>query len=113
MSKRFEDERGVIEDLLGSVDSVTHISTRRGAVRGNHFHKETTQWTYLLSGRLRMANSHYVADIEPGSFVTHPPGEPHAWKALEHSACLVFTKGPRSGENYEADTHRLDEPLLT
>ena len=41
------------------------------------------------------------------------PGDPHAWKALEDSECLVFTRGPRSGENYEEDTYRLDTPLLS
>ena len=37
MSDRFEDERGVIQDLLGQVDAVTRITTVEGAV-GNHFH---------------------------------------------------------------------------
>jgi hypothetical protein len=26
---------------------------------------------------------------------------------------LVFTRGPRSGEGYEDDTYRLEEPLLS
>jgi hypothetical protein len=45
--------------------------------------------------------------------VEHKPGMPHAWKALEDTVCLVFTKGPRSGEGYESDTYRLDDPLLS
>ena len=50
--------------------------------------------------------------LEPGEVVTHKPGEPHAWEAIRDTECLVFTRGPRSGEDYEADTYRLDEPLL-
>jgi hypothetical protein len=40
-------------------------------------------------------------------------GGPHAWKALEDTVCLVFTKGPRSGDQYESDTERLEKPLLS
>jgi quercetin dioxygenase-like cupin family protein len=111
---RFEDDRGVIQDLLaGPVDAVTRITTREGKVRGNHFHRQTTQWTYILTGRLRMVCGGHQFVARPGAMVTHEPGISHAWKALEDTDCLVFTRGPRSGEGYEDDTIRLDEPLLT
>lgn len=109
----FEDKRGKIEDLLGPVDAVTRIHTVKDAIRGNHFHEHTTQWTYILSGRLLMATGVYKHLAEPGKLVLHNAGEAHAWKALEDTDCLVFTKGPRSGENYESDVIRLEEPLLS
>ncbi len=113
MSSRFEDDRGVIQDILaGPIDAVTHITTKKGAVRGNHVHLETIQWTYVTSGALWMACGVDRFVLEPGEVVTHPPGVPHAWEALKDTECLVFTRGPRSAENYETDTHRLDEPLL-
>jgi quercetin dioxygenase-like cupin family protein len=113
LSEGFYDARGVIQDLIeGPVDAVTLIHTAAGAVRGNHVHKRTTQWTYVLTGRLLMSNGHEDV-VKPGQMVVHHPNEPHAWKALEHTDCLVFTKGPRAGENYESDTYRLNEPLLS
>jgi quercetin dioxygenase-like cupin family protein len=45
--------------------------------------------------------------------VVEEPGVPHAWKALGDTVCLVFTRGPRSGADYESDTTRLDKPLLS
>jgi len=117
MSDRFEDHRGVIQDLiLERIDSVTRITTVKGAVRGNHYHLETTQWTLVVSGRLRMAHGpgpYVITDMAPGEMMKHEPGEKHAWEALEDTDCLVFTRGPRAGENYESDTYRLDEPLLS
>jgi quercetin dioxygenase-like cupin family protein len=116
MSDRFEDERGVIQDWLGPVDSVTMISTKKGAVRGNHVHHKTDQWTYVVSGRiLSVRGNGEPEEVGPGGLraILEPAGTPHAWKALEDTFCLVFTKGPRSGEGYESDTERLDEPLLT
>lgn len=115
---RFEDDRGVIEDLLAtSLDSVTRIFTRAGAVRGNHVHKLTTQWTYVISGRLMIVTAAPDGVQEPriygpGDLAREAPGIPHAWKALEDTTVLVFTRGPRSGTNYESDTVRLEKPLL-
>jgi quercetin dioxygenase-like cupin family protein len=116
VSDRFEDERGVIQDVLSNIDSVTRITTVEGAVRGNHVHAATTQWTLVLSGCLLMATERggtvEHTFMEPGSMVVHHPGEAHAWRAERDAECLVFTRGPRSGDQYESDTKRLSVPLL-
>lgn len=115
MADRFEDERGVIQDLLGPVDSVTRIDTVAGAVRGNHVHASTTQWVYVVSGSLLVATDTLSAEgvdhryYGPGELVKEEPGLPHAWKAMDNTTVLVFTKGPRSGAGYESDTIRLPE----
>lgn len=109
----FLDERGKIEDLIVEpIDSVTRIFTVKGAVRGNHFHRQTRQWTYVVSGELLVSDGMAETTVAAGEMVMDPPGTPHAWKALEDTVCLVFTKGPRSGDRYESDTHRLAEPLI-
>jgi quercetin dioxygenase-like cupin family protein len=114
MPDRFEDGRGVIQDLLITpLDAVTQIFTRKGAIRGNHYHQHTTQWTYVVSGRLRMVTSRGEDHVyEPGEMVCDLPGVAHAWQALEDTTVLVFTRGPRSGVDYESDTERLEVPLL-
>lgn len=113
MTGFFEDERGVINDLFdGEPVNVTFIQTRAGAIRGNHVHNETIQWTMVLSGRLQIVSGPREHEATAGLVVTHYPGEPHAWKAIEDTDCLVFTRGPR-GEDYESDTYRLEEPLLS
>ena len=114
----FKDERGTIRDLLTEVtlDSVTLIRTLSGGVRGNHYHAETTQWTYVMRGKLKVVTSDgpgsptREAEIaHAGDLFISPPGEAHAWQALEDTDVLVFTRGPRSGQNYESDTTRLEE----
>jgi quercetin dioxygenase-like cupin family protein len=117
VSDRFEDERGVIQDLLvRKLDAVTRIDTVKGAIRGNHYHKHTTQWTYVISGRLRivthpdwgLAALRQENVYGPGEMACELPNVPHAWEALEDTSVLVFTHGPRSGDAYESDTFRLD-----
>jgi quercetin dioxygenase-like cupin family protein len=112
------DQRGEITDLLANenVNYVTLITSVKGAVRGHHYHKETTQWVYVLDGRLKVLSQMpdsptETAILERGDLVVNLPLERHALVALEDSAFLVFTRGPRGGENYETDTYRLAEPL--
>jgi hypothetical protein len=49
--------------------------------------------------------------LERGDLALTAPLERHAMIALEDSEFLVFTRGPRGGEDYEKDTYRLAEPL--
>ena len=119
MPDRFEDERGVIQDLLaGPLDGVTEIFTCKGAIRGNHVHRFTTQWTYVVSGRLLVAWQDEAGENHRGIYpartlIEEKPGQPHAWQAQEDTVVLVITRGPRSGTAYESDTRRLEVPILT
>lgn len=117
MTDRFEDDRGIIQDLLGPVDAVTEIFTKAGAIRGNHIHTKTTQWAYVAWGRMQFFRVEddgiHSQDCGPGALVKEEAGIPHAWKALQDTLVLVFTKGPRSGEAYESDTTRLPVPLIS
>jgi len=110
---RHEDDRGIIEDLIGPVDSVTRIFTKKGKVRGNHVHYATTQWTYVVYGSLLIVTREpgdgawTSKTYGPGTMACEKPGTAHAWRALTDVTALVFSRGPRSGEDYESDTFRL------
>lgn len=115
----YRDERGEIIDLVEneSFDSACWITTRAGAVRGNHYHLDTYQVTYVVSGRLRFVSQLPGAEpvihiAERGDLVRTRPTESHAVEALSDSVMLVLTRGPRAGRNYENDTFRLDDPLI-
>ena len=112
------DERGVITDLLQdeTINAVTIISFAKDAVRANHYHKETYQWNYVLSGLIKIVtqlqNQEKVETLmNRGDFIVTMPNESHALTAVEQSELLVLTKGPRGGDNYENDTFRLGTPL--
>lgn len=115
----FQDERGKITDLIEgeNISAITLISFTKGAVRGNHYHKQTTQWNYLISGKIKLVSQipgeKMVETImEPGDFTVTGPNDRHALVGLKYSEVLVFTKGPRGGKEYESDTFRLDVPLV-
>lgn len=114
----FSDHRGQIIDLLENenINAVTVITFTKGAVRANHYHKQTTQWNYLMSGSIKLLSQvpgEPVVEtvMQPGDFVVTGPNVSHALVALENSSLMVFTRGPRGGKEYESDTFRLETPF--
>jgi quercetin dioxygenase-like cupin family protein len=112
----FSDERGVIVDVLTdeSVEHVNYITMAKGSVRGNHFHKQSVHYNYVLHGRIRFLRKMPYGPVRgqcvgEGELVFTGMNERHALKALEDSELMVFTRGPRGGRNYESDTFRLPE----
>lgn len=107
------DERGFIQDLLvDTIDSITRISFAQNAIRGNHVHRETTQWTYILKGQIQVATTVkdelVLQNFETNQMFVSLPNEPHAMRALVPAEILVFTRGPRSGASFESDTFRVE-----
>lgn len=116
----FEDDRGTITDLLvdENIDAITLITSKCGTTRANHFHKFTTQWTYVLEGEIQYFSFDLNTEIKTektltaGMIIRSDPEVAHAIKSISESKILIFTRGPRSGESYESDTFRLEEPLI-
>ena len=116
----FEDNRGAIRDILvkEKIDFVTIIFNKKDSVRGNHYHKETVQYLYVLEGSILVASKFEGKEIEKkvlteGDLLLNEPFEWHAIKSIEDSKLLILTRGLRGGEDYEADTFKIDKPILT
>lgn len=116
----FKDHRGIIRDILQEdVNSITYITIKKGKIRGNHFHKKTIQWNYVLKGKINLfyktnikSNKIKKRLLKKNDIAICNPNEPHAFKGLQNCELIVFTKGPRKGREYESDTFRLKEPLV-
>ena len=113
------DKRGIIIDLLErkKINSITFITLKKGMVRGNHYHKKTIQWNYLLKGKIELFTKKRNNKIKKiilikGDMAETSKNEKHAIRAIKDSEFLVFTQGPRGGKNYEKDTFRLLKPLI-
>lgn len=116
---QFQDQRGKIVDLIEkeNINAVTYITFSKGAVRGNHYHKETYQYNYVVSGKIKLftqmeGEALKETILSKGDFALTVPYEKHALQAMEESELLVFTRGPRGGKEYESDTFRLESPLV-
>ena len=91
-------------------------------MRGNHFHKKSTQYSFLISGKLIFVSCRVDKNgkilgkpkkeiLKKNSLITHKPYHAHAFKALAPSNLLAFADGMRGGKNYEKDTYRLSKKL--
>jgi quercetin dioxygenase-like cupin family protein len=114
------DARGTITDLISDdeVNAVTLITFTKGAVRANHYHERTIQWNYVLSGEILLVTQMPGAEriekvLKKGDFAVTRENERHALQGVTEAEVLILTKGPRAGTQYENDTFRLAEPLIS
>jgi len=93
------------------------VYSKKGSVRGNHFHKKSQQSDFMLWGTMeaysRKQRSKKIERfvVKPNDVTYWDKGEVHEFIALEDCAFLSFVNGPRGGNNYEKDTFRLNIPL--
>lgn len=114
----FTDDRGSITDIFyqAGMNHACIITNTPGAVRANHYHRHTTQYTYILSGTLdyysKPVDSEEPANVVtagPGDFIISEPNEIHAWRTGPDGCTLIaFASGPRGGRDYESDTVRVE-----
>ena len=117
----FEDKRGKIFDIVE--DPISHIgfiTFKKGAVRGNHYHKKSTQYTYVIAGKIEL----YTKDarnpdapvtktvMTPGFLAVIPPHTIHVYRAVTPSSMIDCTTANRLKQGYENDTVRIDAALV-
>ena len=125
LKNNFKDKRGLIIDIFTNKpkDHCTLVTFNKNATRGNHFHKKSTQYSFLISGKMILfsckvdKNGFFIGKpkkklLKPNSLITHKPFHAHAFKALTFSNFLAFADGVRGGKDYEKDTFRLDTKLI-
>jgi hypothetical protein len=107
--------RGAILNLVDApFGSASVISSVRGSVRGNHYHRTDYHYCWLQSGGLvyyhRPVGDASPASqwtIEPGDIFYTPPLYEHAMRFTADSVFLVLARNNRETESYEADTVRV------
>lgn len=111
----FQDDRGSIVDVIESIDfnGATIITSKAGSIRGNHFHKKTIQYAFVLEGKILAKSKKVGMDLEevtlePGDLISHDFYEAHMFEALVDTKFLVLSSGLRTGKDYELDTFRLN-----
>jgi quercetin dioxygenase-like cupin family protein len=113
----FNDHRGIISDIIENenINAITLLTIKKGKVRGNHYHKKTFQWNYIISGKMKLITKKNkikkTTTLNKDDVALITPYEQHALVGVTNCKLLVFTKGPRGGKEYESDTFRLKSSL--
>ncbi len=111
----FKDTRGEIYDFVEElVSHVGMISFAKGAIRGNHYHKKSVQYTYIVSGKIvitlsdRHGKNVKRYTVGAGSVTVIPARVVHTYKALTPAIILDLTTKTRKLGGYEKDTVRVN-----
>ena len=109
------DERGSIQSLVNfPMKNLSLISSKKGAVRSNHYHLTDWHYMYVLSGSFdyyyRPTDSGeklQCVRVKAGEMIFTPPMEDHATVFLEDCDLLAISRNPRDQEAYEEDVRRV------
>ncbi len=112
----FIDARGGITRILDTgapIRSILFITSGKGSVRSNHYHKKDTHYCYVVSGKMEWferpveGGEIESAVLEPGDMIFTPALTIHAVRFLEDTVFLTFATKARNQQDYEADTVRV------
>lgn len=115
LEKPFVDARGAIQPILDAdFKSAVLITSKKGSVRANHYHKTDWHYCYMITGRMeyfeRPTGSQEPPKrfvVEAGQMVFTPPHVDHAMRFLEDTMWVTLSRNPRDQASYEADVVRI------
>lgn len=115
VEKPYVDARGVIQNLVeADIRMAVVITSKKGAVRANHYHKTDWHYCYVLSGSIeyfhRPAGSQAAPErvlVQAGQLFFTPPMVEHAMRFPEETVFLTLSRNARNHEAYEADVVRV------
>lgn len=91
------------------------IYSKKGTVRGNHYHRTDWHYCYVLSGTMEYYYRPTGSKEPPGCIITKaeqmvftPPMVDHAMKCPEDTMFLTLSRNARDQETYEADLVRIE-----
>jgi quercetin dioxygenase-like cupin family protein len=113
----FVDERGEITKILDDgrsvIKSIILITSKKGAIRANHYHKQDSHFAYMLTGSMEYTEKPVEGGkkesiiVKAGDMVYSAPMVIHAMRFLEDSSFLTLATEWRKQEAYEEDLVRV------
>ena len=105
----------LFDDGITAIKSVLIITSKKGSVRANHYHKEDSHYCYMVTGKMEYYEKPMGADdtqivketLSEGDMVFSPPMAIHAMKFLEDTTWIVLATKSRKDGAYEEDTVRV------
>jgi quercetin dioxygenase-like cupin family protein len=112
----FTDDRGEIQPLVDAkMLSAVLITSKRGAVRANHYHKTDWHYCYVIGGCIEYFFRPHGSSAAPervlvpaGSMAFTPPMVEHAMRFPKDTVFLTLGRNRRDQASYEADVVRID-----
>ena len=115
LEEPFKDERGLIQPIVDKLmKSAVLITSKKGSLRANHYHKTDWHYCYVLQGSIEYFYRKSGTKDNPkkiivmkGQMIFTPPMVDHAMKFPEETTFLTLSRNPRDQETYEKDVIRI------
>lgn len=116
LPKSFVDKRGVIQPLVDvTTESALIISSKKGTVRANHYHKDDWHYCYVISGAIKYYHRPVGSKSKPksvlikaGQLFFTPPLVEHAMVFVKDTTFLTLSHRKRDQHDYEDDLVRVE-----
>jgi len=111
----FADARGAIQPLVDvDMKSCVLITSNKGTLRANHYHKTDWHYCYVLAGSIDYYHRPHGSGetpekvvVEQGQMFFTPPLVDHAMVFNQDTTFLTWGRNSRRQEVYEADVVRI------
>ena len=116
LEKPFVDSRGAIQTLADAdIRTAQIITSKKGTVRANHYHKTDWHYCYVVSGSIdyyhRPVGSKEKPEhllVKTGQVFFTPPMVEHAMVFPEDTTFLNLAGNKRDQKHYEEDLVRVE-----
>ncbi len=116
LEKPFVDSRGAIQTLADApLRSAQIITSKKGTVRANHYHKTDWHYCYVVSGSIDYYHRPVGSNAKPehmliktGQVFFTPPMVEHAMVFPEDTTFLNLAGNKRDQKHYEEDLVRVE-----
>jgi quercetin dioxygenase-like cupin family protein len=116
LQKPFADSRGILQPLVDvMMRSALIITSKKGTVRANHYHKTDWHYCYVLSGSIEYHHRPVGSKAKPehvlvktGELFFTPPLVEHAMVFPEDTTFLTLSRNKRDQKAYEEDLFRVE-----
>lgn len=118
VSPFYTDQRGEMSYVIDGnirINSILLITSKKGAIRANHYHKKDSHYAYMVSGKMEYVWYNLSSQnrkkktiiLKRGDLIYTPPMVAHAMRFLEDSTFLALGAKPRGKGKYEEDLVRI------
>lgn len=107
ISDKAEDERGGLMEIINGEPGLQMniLYTKAGFVRGNHYHKRTKEFFFVLEGEIKFVTvdedtkERHETVCPPGDRIEIPPTVRHALKSITDSTIIEYKNEAYNDEN--------------
>ncbi|WP_300851845.1 cupin domain-containing protein [uncultured Bacteroides sp.] len=102
----FSDSRGELVQLIHQgYRQINVITSKKGVVRGGHYHKENSEAFYIISGKLELTVGEACLQFQAGDFFGIEPYDRHSFYFMEDTILVSMYSNGVELENGKKDIY--------